>query len=201
MEFNAASHSGNFLYYLICIFVLLCWVVGVRRRFEQLQMRCRDDWRILEKNLKSHTDLVRIFISSPVTSFTSDEGPSDGLASLPELQPLVSMVQALDNAMQIAQPSDFANDFSFAGMAALSQKWICIEPIFMQLCDYCTSLKMASLPSVFLNQCEEAKVQINTDIQKFKSAVEQYNQALEQFPAILIAGFLGFKPAARLSGT
>ncbi len=200
MELNAASYSGNFLYYLICIFVLLCWVVGVRRRFDQLQMRCRDDWRKLEKNLKSHTDLVRIFISSPMIGFTLDEGSSDGVASPWELQPLASVVQALDNAMQIVQPSDFANDWSVAGIAELSQKCISIEPIFMQLCDYCAALAMASLPPVFLNQCEEAKLQINTDIQKFKHTVEQYNQAVEQFPAILIAGFLGFKPAHRLSG-
>jgi LemA protein len=53
----------------------------------------------------------------------------------------------------------------------------------------------SALPQTLLTQWEQLSFQADVARNNFNKAVSNYNDAIRQFPAILLAGVLGFRPA------
>jgi LemA protein len=182
--------SGS-IYLWLGIAVLVFWCVGVYNRLMRMRARGFAAFGSLEKHLKTFDTLLQTY------AFAPDDGGASPTQSgvLPgEWAVLLERVTALELAGKAARAAPLRPEPSTAmGQAidAVLQEWqlISSEP---------ADLAGSPVPDSMRIQWEDASTRAQAARAALNQIVLRYNESLREFPARLIVGILGFKPAGTL---
>ena len=161
----------------------LCWCVGLYNRLMRLRARALDALGSVEKNLRTYISLVD-------GQFPQEEGcyiPLDWAG-------LVAAVKQLDGHCKATRQAPL----QAAPLASLAQTVEAIEREWNLLCAQPADLAGPPMPEAMQRGMDEAEGKVRTARGGFNQIVARYNQALHQFPARMVVGLMGFKPAGHL---
>jgi LemA protein len=159
--------------------VLLFWALGAYKRLLRLRALVVAAFEPLETHFANHVTLV-------LSSFGSDEA-----ALLPPAQAgLVGAVLQFDSAIKVAstQPLDVLT------MRALQTAYETLNTSWLRVCNEPPDLAGSPMPEVLQRQWEHVSVNAGLVRAEFNARVQDYNAAIRQFPASVLAWVFGFKP-------
>ena len=159
------------------------WSVGLHNRLMRMRARALDALGSVEKNLRSYVSLIEV-------QFPDEEGsyiPMDWAG-------LVSRVKALDAQCRLARHASL----QAPPLQALAQTVDAIESQWALLRDQPADLAGPVMPEAMQKLWNEAALKVRIARGGFNQIVERYNEALQQFPANLAVGMMGFQPAGML---
>ena len=154
----------------VVVALALCWSIGAYKRLTRLR------WRGLLAFTKLQ-NLLEKYVQTLNQDFTQPTGPaqSDLLGALEQFS--VCLKSAHSRASNQAATQQTLQ----AAFETLSVSW---------------SRFKRQAPA--LSACDEVTQQIDTARTEFNATLLNYNEAIHQFPALLLARMLGFKPAQPL---
>ena len=153
--------------------VSLFWCVGLYQRMVQLRAAVLEGLVLVEKQLTRYIHLVEMQFS--------DE---DAMSMTPQWVPLVDLVRTLQEVSQAARGSPFA-------VSELRSLGVVVDSIRLQI-------ECLRIPQSVQKMWQEAVFSVNAARLRYNDDATQYNEALQQFPARLVVGLMGFKAAVRL---
>ncbi len=173
--------------------ILVFWCVGVYNRLMRLRARGFAAFGSLDKHLQTFSVLLQAYAYASVsTAGTEPSTPAQPLSG--KWAVLVEKVQALELAGKAARGAPLQTE-ALASMAlamdAVLQEWQAIssEP---------ADLAGSPVPDAMRVQWEDASTRAQAARGALNQLVLRYNEAMQEFPARLIVGLLGFRPAGRL---
>jgi len=155
----------------------LFWCVGLYNRLMRMRARGLDALGSVEKHLRSYTSLINV-------QFPDEEGSYIPL----EWAGLVSSVKGLDALCQAARTAPL----QAPPLQALAHSVDAIELQWTALREQPADLAGPTMPEAMQKLWDEAALKVRMARGGFNQIVERYNQALDQFPASLVASFRGF---------
>jgi LemA protein len=159
------------------------WCVGLHNRLMRMRARALDALGSVEKNLRSYASLIQV-------QFPDEEGVYIPL----EWAGLVSSVKALDGLCRLARNASLKEP----PLSALARAVDAIDAQWALLRDQPADLAGPVMPEVMQRLWDEAALKVRTARGGFNQIVERYNEALQQFPASLAVGMMGFQMAGKL---
>ena len=163
--------------------VLLFWCVGLYNRVMRLRARGVDALGSVEKNLRAYISLID-------AQFPDEEGSYIPL----EWALLVSKVKLLDAQCKMVRGTSLAAE----PLQALGATVDAIEAAWAELRAAPADLAGPALPEAMQKLWDEAALKVRTSRGGFNQIVDRYNEALQQFPASTVVGWMGFKMAGKL---
>lgn len=176
----------------LAVAVLVFWCVGVYNRLMRMRARGFAAYGSLEKHLKTMDTLLQMQLhAGDVTEggITPQHEPPP--AEWAHLAQLVETQEAAVKAARTAplQPQPLAD----LGQAidAVAREWLRIssEP---------ADLAGSPVPDEMRVLWEDASLRAQAARTALNQILQRYNEAMGEFPARLIVGILGFKPAGNL---
>ena len=161
----------------------LFWCVGLYNRLMRMRARGLDALGSVEKHLRSYTSLIQV-------QFPDEEGSYIPL----EWARLVSGVKQLEQQCKAAR----AAPLQAAPLGALGQTVDGIEAEWLLLRSQPADLAGPTMPEAMQKLWDEAALKVRSARGGFNQIVARYNEALQQFPASLVVGLMGFQPAGNL---
>ncbi len=178
----------------IAVAVLLFWAVGAYNRL----VRCRSQglmaFSVLAGLFNQHLLLVKTHAPDARdtgVALDSDFGNTTALTAWSALNAAADQFKASLKVAQI-QP------LNAPAMRALKTAFetLCVSRI--RVCELPGEELEPALVQTLTTQWEQVAVMADRARADFNRAVEQYNAAINQFPALLLAWLFGFKPAQTL---
>lgn len=175
-------------WFWLFVAVMLFWSVGAYRRLVGLRTAVNKQFAVLEELMLRYQSLVQEATTTAVTApsgWQSAISPELGASHWTRLQ-----VAANLSAMALArmQEHPLEPSSSIALMATsrdLQDAWEALTH---------PDVYYVSVPSELTQRWIELGISIQPDLQRFNQAVLTYNEAIDLFPAILMARFLKYKP-------
>ncbi len=174
--------SASVLIWLLCATGGF-WCVGLYNRLMRMRARALDALGSLEKNLRGYASLIQV-------QFPDEEGCYIPL----QWAGLVSKVKALELQCKLSR----AAPLQTGPLQRLAQTVDEIAMEWTALREQPADLAGPSTPHAMQKLWDEAALKVSTARGGFNQIVELYNEALHQFPASLVVGMMGFKPAGKL---
>jgi LemA protein len=182
--------NSSLVIWIACA-VLLFWAVGAYNRLVRLRGEVNTAFGTLEAELARHVQLVEQCLpegeSQPASLFDGTEG-----SFWSGLQGAAHQLQA---SLAAARQRPLAPDGIAALGAAqdvLGMAWERAER------NDAHDLAGPRLPPTLTSTRAQLVAQSNAAAMQFNQAIERYNRAIGQFPAILLAWVFGFKPGRPL---
>lgn len=166
--------------------VLLFWIVGAYNRLMRLRTDANAAFATLEAELSRQVDLVRNQLPGPeATQPASLDGEGSFWAGLhgAAAQFAASLAAARSRPLEPA------------GIAALSSAQDVLAMAWERAeRDDAHDLAGPRLPDTVTLRRAQLALQTHAATEQFNQAVVRYNEAIGQFPAVLLAWLFGFKP-------
>ena len=171
------------------------WCVGLYNRLMRIRARGLDALGSVEKHLKAYGACIRPHIDG-----VGVHGESDHAADMNTTQPPVAWVQlqiaveSLESACKAARETPLAigpMETLTHSLANLDQQWAALR-------NAPADLAGAAIPDDMLAEWDEATQRVQSARGGYNQIVARYNEAIGQFPARVIVGAMGFKPAGTL---
>lgn len=164
--------------------VLLFWAVGAYNRLMRLRAEAKTAFAALEAELSKQVALVRECLPPPETQPAALDGSSfwsalHGAAA----QFAASLAAARGKPLE---PEGIAA--LSAAQDVLAMAWERAER------DDAHDLAGPRLPETLTARRAQLALQTHAAVDQFDRAVGRYNEAIAQFPALLLASLFGFKP-------
>lgn len=173
--------SGSFwLWGLLALTVF--WCVGLYNRLMRIRARGLDALGSVEKHLKAYSTCIQRHVPGYETQLP-----------LAWVQ-LQIAVESLEAACKAARNTPLA----IGPMEELTQRLHALEQEWAALCNAPADLAGAAVPANLVDEWEEATHRIQSARGGYNQIVARYNEAIGQFPARIIVGTMGFKPAGTL---
>lgn len=166
--------------------VLLFWIVGAYNRLMRLRADANGAFAALEAELAWQVDLVRKHLPGPeATQPASLDGEGSFWAGLhgAAAQFAASLAAARTRPLEPAGIAALS-----AAQEVLAMAWERAER------DDAHDLAGPRLPDTVTLRRAQLALRTHAATQQFNQAVMRYNQAIGQFPAVLLAWLFGFKP-------
>jgi LemA protein len=166
--------------------VLLFWIVGAYNRLMRLRADANSAFAALEAELSRQVDLVRNQLPGPeATQPASLDGEGSFWAGLhgAAAQFAASLAVARTRPLEPAGIAALS-----AAQEVLAMAWARAER------DDAHDLAGPRLPDTVTSRRVQLALQTHLATEQFNQAVLRYNQAIAQFPALLLAWLFGFKP-------
>lgn len=166
--------------------VVLFWVVGAYNRLMRLRADAKTAFGVLEAELTRQVDLVRDQLPHPeATQPASFDGEGAFWAGLhgAAAQFAASLAAARSRPLEPAGIAALS-----AARDVLAMAWERVER------DDAHDLAGPRLPDTMTLRWAQLALQTHTATQQFNQAVDRYNEAIAQFPAVLLAWLFGFRP-------
>ncbi len=181
--------SSSFLPWIAAA-VLLFWMVGAYNRLVRLRSEANQAFAALEAELSRQVNLVRECVPPE-----EEQAPSQftgGSAFWGGLQGAAAQLQASLNAAR-NRPLDPDRIAALgAAQEVLSMAWDRAER------DDAHDLAGPRLPEDFSGERQQLIRMTHAATEHFDQAVSRYNEAIAQFPAVLLARLFGFQPGRGL---
>lgn len=160
--------------------VLLFWAVGAYNRLVRLRAQAIAAFAPLEAQFAHYAALVH----NSFASIHGDDGPAARAG-------LVGAALQLEASMKVAR----AQPLDVLAMQALETAHEALSASWARVRNEPPDLAGAPLPQALQLQWEHIALDAGYACVEFNRRVEDYNAAIQQFPARLLAGLFGFKPA------
>ena len=166
--------------------VLLFWIVGAYNRLMRLRADANAAFATLEAELSRQVDLVRNQLPGPEAT---QPAPLDGEGSFwaglhgAAAQFAASLAAARTRPLEPAGIAALS-----AAQDVLAMAWERAER------DDAHDLAGPRLPDTLTLRRAQLALQTHAATEQFNQAVVRYNEAIGQFPAVLLAWLFGFKP-------
>jgi LemA protein len=161
----------------------LFWCVGLYNRLMRMRARALDALGSLEKTLRHYTSLINV-------QFPDEEGSYIPM----EWAGLVSCVKALEGHCKAARSAPLQPQ----ALQNLARTLDAVDSAWTLLRDQPADLAGPVMPEAMQKLWDEAALKGRAARGGFNQIVERYNAALQQFPASLAVGVMGFKVAGKL---
>lgn len=171
--------SGSVAIWIIWA-VLLFWAVGAYNRLVRLRSQAIAAFAPLDAQFCHYVALVK----NSFASVNSDGGPAAQAG-------LVGAVLQLESSMKMAR----AHPLDVLAMRALETAHEALCASWARLRNEPPDLAGARLPEALQLQWEHIALDAGYACVEFNRRVEDYNAAIRQFPARLLAWLVGFRPA------
>lgn len=176
----------------VCLMVMVFWGVGAYNRLVRLRARANTEFATLDAQWARQLLLVTSSLPSlPAPSRSAGAEGGDPGALWAALQGAQSQLQS---ALLACRPHPLNTDALqtlAAAKAVLVMAWGRVQREAHDLAG-------APLPDTVAEEWRRLMSATDDAQTQFNGAVAAYNQAIEQFPALLLASLFGFKPAETL---
>ncbi|HEY8051047.1 MAG TPA: LemA family protein [Ramlibacter sp.] len=173
--------------------VLLFWAVGAYNRLMRLRAEANAAFANVDAELARHVALVREHLPPPDATQPAPLGGGDAGSFWDALHAAASQLSATLAAAR-GKPLDAENIAALsAAQDVLRMAWDRAER------DDAHDLAGPRLPDTVLLRRAQLLLQAHAATQNFNTAVARYNEAIGQFPAVLLAWLFGFKAARALA--
>lgn len=171
----------------LCVF----WCVGVHNRLMRIRARGVSALGSVEKHMRIYTDLVRENLAPAAMDH--------GLATVANHAadawgPLLAALQVFEAALKDTHASALRRET----LAHLGRSFDAVQNAWRKLNEVPPDLAGPVVPSGMRTQWETVTQRVETARGGFNQILTQYNEALVQFPASLVAGLMGFKPGGTI---
>ncbi len=162
----------------------LFWCVGVYNRITRLRARSLESFVSVAAKMHRYRAL-----------FLEHSHPSKVSETPTALQQLMLQLEQLDQMTRDAQ----ACPWDKAVLAVLTAKGSEVWAVWGALRTAPADLAGAALPDNLMQEWDANSRALQHAIAGFNQILVDYNEAIAQFPAIVITSFLGFKPAGQIA--
>jgi LemA protein len=171
--------------------VLLFWSVGAYNRLVRLRSDANSAFEALAVELTRQADLVHASLPASMIH-TGLTQPGDLLDEVTELwSGLRAAATQLTVSLSAMRPRALDPDAA----AALSEARDVLNSAWVRVSQEANDLAGSSIPEGLEEQWRQLTAQARAAADRFNQAIADYNNAIGQFPALLLAGLFGFKPA------
>jgi LemA protein len=167
--------------------LLVFWCVGLYNRLMRLRARGIEVLLALERHALTCTDLVNQHLASR-TSLEPGELGLEWKAVLQAAQNLSTLLRA---------PHQCALDA--AALAPFSAAWEQLRDAWQTTVDQHGDLAGPVVPLDLMQAWDAASLKVRVVQGGYAQIVDRYNESINEFPARLLAGLLGFAPAGHFS--
>lgn len=182
--------NGSFLLWVMMAMVVF-WSVGVYNRLMRMRARALDALGSVEKYALRYTKLVEThFAASGTLAPSEKEGLSDGLAGQTWVH-LQTALMEMDAALRDAR----AASLHITAANRLGEQFDGVQKVWNEICHLPGDLAGPVVPDLLRLQWEAITAKVETARSGLNQILTRYNEAIHQFPARLVAGWMGFEPA------
>lgn len=182
---------GGSLILWVVLALLVFWGVGLYNRLMRIRARGLSALGSVEKHMRVYADLVREDLAHGAAAHlhtpTGDKTPDDWAG-------LLSALQNFEDALKETGSSALRNE----APARLGQAFDAVQNAWRRLNEAPPDLAGPVVPATMRTQWDAVTQRVETARGGFNQILTQYNEALAQFPARLVAGAMGFKPGSKL---
>lgn len=182
--------SGSLLLWgmlALCVF----WGVGLHNRLMRLRARGVSALGSVEKHMGVYAELLRHDLAGATVvqdAKPAPDAPPDVWTGLRSA--LLEFEEALNAIHARALPTD--------ALAHLGQCFDAVQIAWRSLMEVPPDLAGPVVPLAMRTQWDTVTQRVETSRGGFNQILIQYNDALGQFPARMVAGWMGFKPCATI---
>lgn len=168
----------------------LFWLVGLYNRLMRIRARAMAALRSVEKHMRHCVKLAQLHPNSAGTEEAAAVSPLQGKLRQEQMQ-LVVNLQLLDQALKDARgmPLDRKS------MARVGELFEMTQSLWLANCNGAVDLGEGVPPEAIRLQWDVAAGKAQTARAGLNTILFKYNEAIYQFPARLVVGVLGFRPA------
>ena len=171
--------------------VLLFWAVGAYNRLIRLRAAVLQAFAALEARLREQADLVQACLpASFVPAVAKEEGAGNGMAGL--WNGLGGATLQFTASLDAARTRPLDPDSIAALKAAHGVLYMAWQRLQQ---DDAHDLAGAALPDTLQLRWQQTAAHVKDDAGMFNQQVDAYNDAIAQFPALLVASLFSFRPA------
>jgi LemA protein len=171
--------------------VLLFWSVGAYNRLVRLRSNANAAFAALALELAQQVELVHASLPASLIH-TGLTQPGDLLDEVTELwSGLRAAATQLTTSLTAMRPRPLDPEAA----AALSEARDVLTSAWIRVSQEANDLAGSSIPEGLEQQWRQLTSQSRAAAERFNQAVLRYNEAIGQFPALLLAGLFGFKAA------
>lgn len=177
--------------------VTTCWSVGVYNRLMRMRARAVSALGSVEKYMKQFSELAHTHLVADGAPQQATDG--DPVAELAEHLPtdgtqLLVCLAKLDSALKAVREDPLAKQ----PLIHLGVAFDTLEQAWRRLCDSPADHSGARVSEDLRSQWEISTRKVQTARGGLNQILCKYNEAIEQFPARLVAGVARFEPAGHL---
>ena len=182
--------SDSVMVWLI-IAVLLFWAMGAYNRLIRLRSRAIVAFGALEGLFNRYLSLVQVICTDTGAGSNASDADQAGDTPGDACAGLSAAAQQFNTSLKVAH----AKPLSRLRISALKTAYETLCMSWVRLRNLPPDLAGAALPDGLQVQWEQLTVQADAARAEFNGQVVNYNQAIDQFPALMLAWLFGFKPA------
>ena len=182
-------HSG---WFWLLLSVLVFWALGAYNRLVRLRAQVGQHFGPLESVLMNYQELVHQAVTSAASApqlWATSYAPDLGADQWTRLQVAASLSTVAMARMQ-SHPLELDSVKALQDAASeLQDAWLAlIHP----------DVYYVSVPEALKQRWLELDLLVQPEVQRFNAAIQDYNQAIAQYPAALLAKVFQFHPATIL---
>lgn len=181
--------NGSFLLWGI-LALTVSWGVGVYQRLMRMQARGLAALRSVEKHMHRCAKLIDLHASYLADQSTSDPFHTAAVMASAWTQ-LVEAMRQLDVALKDAKGTPLANQ----SVVAVGGAFEAVQIAWQQWCSVQLASDAVLIPAATREQWDGATLKAQAARAGLNQILSTYNQAIHQFPARMVVGFMGFKSA------
>lgn len=171
----------------LCVF----WSVGLYNRLMRIRARGLSALGSVEKHMRVCADLVRndLLHAAPAQAHSAIGPPASD-----DWTDVLYALQVFEDALKDSAASALRNE----APARLGQAFDALQAAWRRLNEAPPDLAGPPVPAAMRTQWDAVTLRVETARGGFNQILTQYNEALAQFPARLVAGAMGFVPGSFL---
>lgn len=170
--------------------VLVFWSLGAYNRLVRLRSDANTAFAALELELTRQAELVHASLPASLIH-TGLTQPGDLLDEVTELWTgLRAAATQLTTSLAVMKQRPLEPEAA----AALSEARDVLNSAWTRVSNEANDLAGSSMPEALTQQWQQLSTQARSAAQHFNAAVTRYNEAIGQFPALLLARVFGFRP-------
>jgi LemA protein len=165
--------------------LILFWCIGLYNRLMRLRARAIEVQLALEKHVLACADLVNTHLTTGALLGAADVDP--------EWLDVLVAAQELDNMLR----APHSGRLDEAAIAPMSAGWNALQAAWQLAVDRQSDLAGPVVPPDLALSWEAAVLKVRVVGGGYAQIVDRFNASIVEFPARLVAGLFGFKPAGQ----
>jgi LemA protein len=190
--------SGSLIFWTSAA-VLLFWAVGAYNRLVRLRAAVNQAFAAVDALMREQVELVLACVPVAVDAADAAGAADDPDQLLDDMSSLWTGLRAAAEQFRASLAAARARPLSADGMAALDAAQQVLHMAWQRMQqEDAHDLAGSALPEHLQTRWRELAARIQDAVGLFNHAVDDYNAAIRQFPALLLASLYGFAPARTL---
>lgn len=181
---------SNSIVWWVAAAVLMFWALGAYNRLVRLRSEANIAFTALEAELKQQAELVHASLPASLIH-TGLTQPGE---LLDEVTTLWSGLRAAATQLTTSLAAMHPRPLDPGAAAALSAAYDVLAAAWTRVSNEADDLAGSSMPEDLTRRWLLLSTQARLATVRFNETVARYNEAIGQFPAVLLATLFGFKP-------